>query len=173
MFLKYLGYLENNRFMDAKSLKYQKRALNPFIFRLGMFFRLPSVFFWGIKIKSLDEKHCNLILPFNWRTQNPFNSIYFGAMAGAAELSTGALCQLHLAERVPHSMLVTNFQMEYLKKASSLISLRCDQGNEIRNFLDGMTKKGDTGSFQMISTASDNFDNIVAKAHITWSFKRK
>jgi hypothetical protein len=159
--------------MRKESLEYQKKVLNPWIFRIGMLLKLPSVYFWGIIIKSLDENQCKLTLPYNWRTQNPFSSIYFAALAGAAELSTGALCQLHLAGRGPHSMLVINFQMEYLKKAASLITLSCDQGLELASCLDDLKAQGETSTFQMVSTARDISGEIVAKAYITWSFKRK
>lgn len=159
--------------MHLKSIEYQKKVLNPWIFRTGMFFRLPSVFFWGIIVRSLDEKQCKLTLPYSWRTQNPFKSIYFAALAGAAELSTGALCQLHLAGRSPHSMLVVHFQMEYLKKAASLITLSCYQGDDLKFFLDSLTAKGQTGTFKMLSTARDISGDIVAQAYLTWSFKLK
>lgn len=159
--------------MHIKSLEYQKKVLNPWIFRMGMLFKLPSVFFWGIKIQSLDEKQVELTLPFRWATQNPFKSIYFASLAGAAELSTGALCQLHLAGREPHSMLVVNFQMEYLKKAVTKITLSCEQGDELEIFLNGLSTKGDVGTFQMNSVARDLSGDVVARANITWSFKRK
>ena len=107
--------------MKVKSSQYQKKVLNPVLFRIGMLKRLPSVVFWGISISWIDDQLCKVRIPFTWRTQNPFKSIYFAALAGAAELSTGALCQMLLADRVPHSMLVTDFRAEYFKKANTCL----------------------------------------------------
>ncbi len=159
--------------MKKKSIQYQKQVLNPFLFRLGMLRRLPSVVFWGINIVSIDDQLCKVRIPFTWRTQNPFKSIYFAALAGAAELSTGALCQMLLADRVPHSMLVTDIRAEYFKKANAPIIFTCDQGLELAAALDSLTGPGDTAQFSMISTGRNDRDEVVAKAYITWSFKRR
>ena len=159
--------------MNEKSTLYQKQVLNPFLFRLGMLKRLPSVIFWGVSITCIDENACKVRIPFTWRTQNPFKSIYFAALAGAAELSTGALCQMLLAGRVPHSMLVTDFRAEYFKKANNDIVFSCDQGLELAELLDSLKDAGDTAQFHMISTGRNPKDEVVAKAYITWSFKRK
>jgi Domain of unknown function (DUF4442) len=159
--------------MNEKSIQYQKQVLNPFLFTLGMLKRLPSVIFWGIRITCIDEKVCKVRIPFSWRTQNPFKSIYFAALAGAAELSTGALCQMLLAGRLQHSMLVTGFRAEYFKKANTDIVFSCDQGLELADLLDTLKDTGDTAQFDMISTGRNSKDEVVAKAYITWSFKRK
>lgn len=147
--------------------------LNPFWFKIGMLFKLPSVFFWGIRVTKLDDRNCELTIPFCWRTQNPFSSVYFAALAGAAELSTGALCQLHLAGRKPHSMLVVDFKMKYLKKANSKITFVCNQGDELSNLLDQLKDPGDTATMTMISTGRNILEETVCLAEITWSFKKK
>lgn len=159
--------------MKEKSTQYQKQVLNPILFRIGMLKRLPSVVFWGISISCIDEQHCKVKIPFSWRTQNPFKSIYFAALAGAAELSTGALCQMLLADRAPHSMLVTDFRAEYFKKANTAITFTCDQGLQLAAVLDSLKEQGNTAQFSMISTGRNDKDEVVAKAYITWSFKRK
>ncbi|MBK8053725.1 MAG: DUF4442 domain-containing protein [Saprospiraceae bacterium] len=159
--------------MNSQSRIYQKRMLNPFWFKIGMLFKLPSVFFWGIRVTKLDDRNCELTIPFCWRTQNPFSSVYFAALAGAAELSTGALCQLHLAGRKPHSMLVVDFKMKYLKKANSKITFVCNQGDELSNLLDQLKDPGDTATMTMISTGRNILEETVCLAEITWSFKKK
>ena len=159
--------------MHERSIKYQKQVLNPFLFRIGMLRRLPSVVFWGIHIKSLDEEICKVNIPFTWRTQNPFRSIYFAALAGAAELSTGALCQMILAGRDPHSMLVTAFRAEYFKKANTGICFECRQGKELSAALETLTNSGDTTQLTMVSDGYNTNNELVARAHITWSFKRR
>ena len=159
--------------MRKESEIYRRNVLNPVKFILGMSFRLPSVVFWGIRVRQLDENNCRVTIPFGLRTQNPFKSIYFAALGGAAELSTGALCQMHLAGRSAHSMLVTGFRMEYVKKAATMVTFTCDQGIELQTVLDGLSLAGQTGTITMMSTGTDTAGDVVARAYITWSFRRK
>ena len=93
-------------------------------------------------------------------------------LAGAAELSTGALCQLAIAGKGQFSMLVVDFRAEYHKKANQKITFTCDQGAELFELIDAM-KSGETGQLMMISTGKNPSGEIVAKFYVTWSFKRK
>ena len=161
------------KYMNSGSIKYQKQMLNPITYWFGMLYKLPSIIFWGVLIKSLTKEKCEITIPYSWRTQNPFKSIYFAALAGAAELSTGALCQMLLADRVPHSMLVVDFKAEYYKKASSKIVFTCTQGNELNNLLNSLLTKGDSEKLQMISVGTNLEGEIISKVFVTWSFKRK
>ncbi|MBC7883958.1 MAG: DUF4442 domain-containing protein [Saprospiraceae bacterium] len=159
--------------MNQEAIRYAKRALNPFLFKTGMLYKLPSVVFWGIKIVSLDEHSCSVNIPYSWRTKNPFKSIYFAALAGAAELSTGALCQLMLAGKSPHAMLVVDFRAEYFKKADSAVIFTCNQGKELESALQSLVNPGDTTQFKMVSTGFNQENKLIVKITVTWSFKRK
>ena len=56
-----------------------------------LFFKLPSAFLCGVRVKAINEKQCVVSVKHRWINQNPFNSMYFAVQAMAAELSTGAL----------------------------------------------------------------------------------
>jgi Domain of unknown function (DUF4442) len=159
--------------MDQHQLAYKAEIMSPFKFVIGMLMKLPSIVFWGIRIKELNEQVCVISLPFTWRTQNPFRSIYFAALAGAAEFSSGILCQMYLHGRPPHAMLVVDFRAEFFKKADQKIYFTCDQGLVLREKLDSLTKSGDSGTIAMISSGRNQDGVEVAKFYITWSFKRK
>lgn len=158
--------------LSKAALSYQKRMTNPFIFWFAMLIKLPTAVFWRLKVKKLDQHSCEVTIPYFWRSQNPFKSIYFAALAGAAELSTGALCQLALAGKGGFSMLVIDFRAEYSKKANSKITFTCDQGQALFELIEPM-KAGDTSQLTMISTGKNTSGEIVAKFYVTWSFKRK
>jgi len=111
-------------------------------------------------------------IPYFWRSQNPFKSIYFAALAGAAELSTGALCQLALAGKGAFSMLVVDFKAEYSKKANTRIYFTCEQGAELFSLIDSL-QPGETNQLTMLSTGKNKAGEEVARFFITWSFKRK
>ncbi len=158
--------------LSKAALDYQKKMTNPLIFWFAMLVKLPSAIFWRLNVKKLDQFSCEVTIPYFWRSQNPFKSIYFAALAGAAELSTGALCQLALAGKGSFSMLVVDFRAEYSKKANTKISFTCDQGEELFELIEKMNI-GDTSQLTMISTGRNTSGETVAKFYVTWSFKRK
>lgn len=158
--------------MTSEAKSYQKKMMNPFIFWTAMLYKLPSAVFWRLRIRHIDEESCQVTIPYSWRTQNPFRSIYFAALAGAAELSTGALCQLSLAGRGQFSMLVIDFRAEFFKKANQKITFSCSQGSELKLLIEKMNP-GDSDSLTMISTGTNPSGELVAKFSVTWSFKRK
>lgn len=158
--------------LSPAAMDYQRKMTNPLIFWFAMLVKLPSAIFWKLKVKSLTSEKCEVTIPYFWRSQNPFKSIYFAALAGAAELSTGALCQLALAGRGQFSMLVVDFRAEYHKKASSKITFTCEQGAELFDLIESLNP-GDTAQLTMISTGRNTSGETVAKFFVTWSFKRK
>lgn len=158
--------------LNSKAIDYQKKMLNPIVFWFAMLAKLPSAIFWRLRIKTLTTEKCEVTIPYFWRSQNPFQSIYFAAMAGAAELSTGALCQLALAGRGKFSMLVVDFRAEYFKKANEKITFTCVQGVELFELLESMQVNG-TGQLMMISSGKSPSGEEVARFYVTWSFKRK
>ncbi len=104
--------------MNTQAKKLQEQLLSYFKFKLYTLLKLPSVFLWGVSIRALDREHCEVVIPFKYLNKNPFKSIYFAALAGAAELSTGALALLATAGIGKTSMLVTSFKADYSKKAT-------------------------------------------------------
>ena len=67
---------------------------SPLGFRAFLGLKLPLAAFAGLRVDEFTAERCAVSLPYGWRTQNPFNSIYFAAQCMAAELSTGALAML-------------------------------------------------------------------------------
>jgi len=158
--------------MTPEAKKHIKRMNNPFIFWWAMLSKLPSAVFWRLKIKYLTLEKCEVTIPYFWRSQNPFKSIYFAAMAGAAELSTGALCQVGMAGKGSYSMLVVDFRAEYHKKANQKITFVCNQGLELEKLVESL-KLGDSDTITMISTGTNPEGEMVARFFVTWSIKRK
>ena len=104
--------------MTPSQQSFLKLANHPLKFRMYLLYRLPAAFFSGIKIREIDEERCITSVPYKWLTQNPFRSTYFASLAMAAEMSTGALALSNVYKRTPPvSMLVTNMEAAYFKKA--------------------------------------------------------
>ncbi len=158
--------------LSSAAQSYQKKMLNPLIFWIAMLLKLPTAVFWRLKIAHLDGERCEVTIPYFWRSKNPFQSIYFAALAGAAELSTGALCQLALAGRGSFSMLVVDFRAEYSKKANTKTSFSCEQGAEVFDLVASLNP-GESKQITMVSHGKNSSGEDVARFFITWSFKRK
>jgi hypothetical protein len=164
--------METKMTLPAPALAYQKKMMNSFIFWWAMLFKLPTAVFWRLKMVHLDGEKCLVSIPYFWRSQNPFKSIYFAALAGAAELSTGALCQLALAGKGAFSMLVVDFRAEYSKKANTKTTFSCEQGAEVFDLVASLNP-GESKQITMVSYGKNTSGEEVARFFITWSFKRK
>jgi len=159
--------------MTASQQQYVRQMHSPFTFQWFLFWKLPTVLFWGARIQQLDSKSCHVKLGFNWRTKNPFQSIYFAALSGAAELASGALCMYYLQGSGKYSMLITGFEAVFLKKANQTIIFTCDEGQPVGLLIDSLQHPGQTGSIKLNVSAQNEDAEEVAKFKVSWSFKRK
>ena len=159
--------------MNSAAEKFRKKITNKFNYFYFRLTRLPSLIWWSVKIKSLGEEKCEITMPFNWRTQNPFGSIYFAAQAGAAELSTGLLCMQALSGRGKWSMYVIGFEAEYGVTAKTKVTFTCNDGKKLDDVLNRIEETGVPEKLTMISTGTNTSDQMVSRFKITWSFKKK
>lgn len=135
--------------------------------------KLPSVAFWGVRVRELEADRCAVTMPYGWRTQNPFRSTYFAAQCGAAELSTGALALLHLEGQPRTSMLVTRFDSQYLKKATDTLRFVCRDGEAIAAAVAGTLADGEGRTAVAVSEASLPDGTLASRFEVTWSFRRR
>ncbi len=150
------------------------RLRKPFAFKFYQLLKLPTAWFWGLKIVEADEDRCTIGLPYGWFTKNPFRSTYFAAQVGAGEMSTGLLGLALIDDGPPVSMLVTEVRAEFLKKATDLTLFTCADGQKVRETIQTAIESGDGQTITMISEGrSRSSGELVARVFITWSFKKK
>lgn len=150
------------------------RDLNsPFKMRLYYLLRLPSILWFGIRIKNASAEKCAVTLPFTWRSKNPFQSIYFAAQCAAAELSTGIPALLAIEGRGRFSMLVVRFEIEFFKKATLLTTFECTDGQKIEQAVLDAIESGEGRTVIAETTGTQANGEVVSQARITWSFKPK
>ena len=148
------------------------RNLNtPWKMRLYFLQKLPSLYFWGVRIKKCTLQKAEVTIPFSWRTQNPFRSTYFAALSGAAELSTGTLALLGLAGRERISMLVVEISAQYFKKADATVTFTCEQGETLIAAIDKAMETGESQQFVANTTGRLPNGEVACEMQITWSFK--
>ena len=161
---------------DPDDIKVKKDVAAINSWRLQAFYlkNLPSILWWGIRIKSFSPYRTEIQIPYNWRNTNPFRSIYFAALAGAGELSSGLMAGLvvrHMPQKV--SMLVTDVSIQYIKKANSTTTFVCDEGIKL---IEGVQTAIDTGSAVEVPISAQGRrkdGELAVRFHITWSFRVK
>lgn len=160
--------------LPDKIAEFQKKFSNSFLLKLYLFKNLPGAWFMGVRLKSIQLDKAEVLLPYSWRSQNPFRSTYFAAQCAAGEFSTGVLASLILVgykEKI--SMLVTHIEAEFYKKATDITTFTCNDGQKLFEIVNEAVKTGESKTFRAESIGTNQQGEIVSKVWITWSFKAK
>ncbi len=158
---------------SPKSKRYLKNLNSPWKIWFFLLFKLPSAIWWGFRVKTVTKEKGEVTLPFNWRTQNPYKSIYFAAQAGAAEFSTAVLVNLFLVGRPDISVLVLDFQAEFLKKANTKTTFTCEDSQIAKEAIQEAIETGEGKSVTMKSIGRNTNGEVVSKFYVTWTFKKR
>ena len=150
-------------------MKFTPRKINFFTL-----FKLPSAYFCGIRVKSISDEKSLVKVKHKWINQNPFKSMFWAAQGMAAELSTGILVMqaIDKSERKV-SMLVTNMNATFTKKATGKIQFKCNDGLAIK---EAIQKSVETGEGQIVLVTSEGINEegiSVSKFEFEWSLKVK
>lgn len=160
--------------MEADVTRFIQLMRNPVKLRMYLMVNIPSAYFAGVWIAGMDENTCTVTVPFKWFSQNPFRSTYFACLAMAAEMSTGALAMAHLYKVTPNvSMLVTDVQGSFIKKATGLTTFVCRDGPGIKAAISEALSTGNPAAVKATSVGRNKAGEIVAEFVISWSFKAR
>lgn len=173
LYLYQLSFPIQRAIMASNFESFTKLMTHPLKFRMFLLTKLPSAYFSGVRVKSIDENKCEVTVPFKWFTQNPFRSTYFACLSMAAEMSTGALALAHLYKKPPVSMLVVKTEAEYFKKAIDKTTFVCEAGKEINKMIGEAVVTGEARTVRARSIGKNKAGELVADFYITWSFKIK
>lgn len=145
---------------------------SPFQYNLYNFFKLPSVWWCGIRVKSVNEESCLVSVKHRWINQNPFKSMFWAVQGMAAELSTGLLLMNEIARtKKSFSMLVLNNKANFSKKATGRISFNCNQGRQIKDCLNKAISSGTPQTIWLNSSGLDSKGDTVSKFSFEWTLK--
>lgn len=150
-------------------MQFTPAKLNTFLF-----FKLPSAFWCGVRVKAISLTECAVTVKHGWINQNPFNSMYFAVQAMAAELTTGALVMYHIKKSGRNiSMLVANNKSTFTKKARGRITFTCADGHLIEEAIQQTIATGEGQTFWMKSVGKDEKGDVVSELHFEWSVRVK
>lgn len=152
---------------------FRRQVLNPGKLRLFMLRRLPLAWLAGLRLVALTPEQAAVTIRYKYLTQNPFRSIYFAALAMAAELASGIQAMLHTQGGGPVSMLVVGLEAEFTKKAVGLITFTCPDGAAIAAAVAESRATGAGSPVVCTSTGHDEAGDVVAVFRVTWSFRAK
>jgi len=152
---------------------FRRQVLSPHKLRLFMLRKLPLAWLAGLRLAALTPEVATVSIRYKYLTQNPFRSIYFAALAMAAELASGIQAMMHTQGGGPVSMLVVGLQAEFKKKAVGLITFTCPDGAAIAAAIAESRAMGEGRTVVCTSTGRDEAGDVVAVFRITWSFKAK
>ena len=148
--------------------------LTPSKINTFLFFKLPSAFICGVRVKQLETNKGVVTVKHRWINQNPFNSMYFAVQAMAAELSTGALVMHQIKKNNRKiSMLVANNKANFSKKATGTITFTCLDGDKIATAIKNTIATGEGQTFWMKSIGVDETGIQVSEMYFEWSIKIK
>lgn len=139
-----------------------------------LFFKLPSAYLCGVRVKSIDNEKCVVTVKHRWINQNPFNSMYFAVQAMAAELTTGALVMDKIQKSGKNfSMLVISNKSQFLKKATGQITFVCQDAHLVEAAILKNSTNGEGQSFWMKSIGINQEGVQVCEMDFEWSIRQK
>lgn len=159
--------------MSPAQQAFRQQVLNPFKLQLFLLRRLPLAWLAGLRLTTLTPEAATVTIRYKYLTQNPFKSIYFAALAMAAELASGIQAMLHTQGGGPVSMLVVGLEADFTKKAVGLVTFTCPDGGLIAAAVAKSRATGEGRTVACTSTGRDAAGDVVAVFRVTWSFKAK
>jgi hypothetical protein len=102
--------------------------MNSLKYTFFLFFKLPSAFFCGVRLNSIDSSKSVVSIKHSWFNKNPYKSIFWAAQGMAAELTTGSLLIKIINQSGQNiSMLVIENKSSFYKKATGKIIFKCNE----------------------------------------------
>lgn len=160
--------------LSSKGKKFKARIDNWVLFNLFLLIKLPLAWVAGCRVERINMEGCQISMPFGWRNQNPFQSIYFAAQSMSAEMSTGMLCLLaieHSGESV--AMLVSDSKAQFTKKANAKVTFTCNDGQKMFDAVSETCRTGEPVLVEMKTVGVMDNGLEVSNFSFTWTVKKR
>ena len=138
------------------------------------FFKLPSVWWCGIRVTKIDDISCQVKVIHRWINQNPFKSMFWAVQGMAAELTTGVLIMeaIQISNRKV-SMLVLNNRANFSKKATGKVMFECDQKQKLSKAMNQLIMSEESQTIWLTSKGIDQNGDIVSTFEFEWTLLLK
>jgi len=148
----------------------------PSIFQVNLFtfFKLPSAWWCGVRLKYIDAKKTIVTVKHRWFNQNPFNSMFWAVQGMAAEFSTGIMVSTAIRQSGKKiSMLVQNNNANFSKKATGRITFSCEDGHLIAQAIERTVATAEGQTFWMKSVGVNTDGVVVSTFNFEWTVRLK
>lgn len=150
-------------------MDFNQRNLNLYLLK-----NLPSAYFCGVRVYAIANDYCTVRVKHKWFNQNPFKSMYFAVQNMGAELTTGVLVMKAIKESNKKvSMLVLNQKSQFTKKATGIITFKCEEGLMIQEKVNEALQTKEGVSFWVRSHGYDEKGDKVGVYEFEWTLKAK
>lgn len=148
--------------------------VSPSKLNMFTFIKLPSAWWCGVRLQSIDKNRAVVTVKHRWFNQNPFRSMFWAVQGMAAELSTGAMMidQIEGSGK-KISMLVANNNANFSKKATGKITFICEDGNKIKEAIDKTISTGEGQTLWMQSIGTNEDGVVVSTFNFEWTVRLK
>ena len=152
----------------------QKFKTNLFIRYFGLF-KVPLIFYCRPKIVSISDESVTLKIPLLRRNRNHVGSMYIGALAIGADLSSAILAlnlvNKHKIKIIP---IFKDLKANFLKRAEGDVHFICKDGLKIKKLVEDVSISGERGNMlvTILAYVPSKFDDEpIAKFTLTLSIK--
>jgi high-affinity nickel permease len=143
-------------------------------FRLFLLYKLPIAFLAGLRLVKIDDGRAEIRVKHSWLNQNPFRSMYFAVQAMAAEISTGLMVFRKIKQSGKSiSMLVTNQDAVFTKKATGWNFFKCEDGKLISEAIDRAVETREGQTVWVTSRAHNAKGDMVSEFRFQWSIRER
>ena len=145
----------------------QKLAL-----KIYCLFKLPIIAYCRPKIKKVDDREVQLLIPLNRRTKNHFRTMYFGALSVGADF-TGGLLVMNVIKKnnSKAKLLFKSFKADFVKRADSDVLFLCSDHKIAEAAVLENLNTGKRVNFEISVTATNNKGEVVANFMLTTSIR--
>lgn len=138
------------------------------------FFKLPSVWWCGVRVTQIQENHCEVKVKHRWINQNPFKSLFWAVQGMAAELTTGVLLMKEIqSSNQKISMLVINNKANFSKKARGRITFSCSPEDIISKAIQQLLETNEPQTLWLTSKGVDENQVVVSTFEFEWTLLTK
>ena len=118
----------------------QKFKTNLFIKYFG-FTKVPLIFYCKPKVVDISSDSVTLKIPLLRRNRNHVGSMYIGALAIGADLSS-AILALNLVSKSKYKIIpiFKDLKADFLKRAEGDVHFVCNEGEKIKKMIDKVLK---------------------------------
>ncbi len=169
-----LTFIDSTIFNTFIKIIKNRMANSTLKYNVFNFFKLPSAWWCGVRLKHIDEKKAVVTVKHRWFNQNPFNSMFWAVQGMAAEYATGIMVidQIEKSGR-KISMLVASNNATFTKKATGRITFTCEDGHLIEDAIKKTIATGEGQIFTMKSVGVNTDGVVVSTFNFDWTVRLK